>query len=139
VRLARAAAASALFGLGVLSLLYSTSLLMPATNPVSDAAPAFRRDAWTATASGVGLLALAAALARPSSSLSWRLAWAAAGFLILAPGALLLASVAAAWLGIEGAPSRSTATSFTLSFGAAHAVLGAACLLLAWARRRPRS
>ena len=123
----------ALFGFG--AFLAAISLWMPATNPVSPAAPGFRRDMVVANLAAMAAFILAGeslirVARKPAAA---RVLWAIVGTLLWAVGAILLANLRPA---PEAAmESARQALRFQAGVGLAYVVFGASAL---WMRARRR-
>lgn len=139
-----ATASVALFGLGMAVLTASASLLMPATNPVSDAAPRFQSSMLAGTLLAALLLGLSEVAARWlwGPARGWYAAWVVAGAAFLFLGAPLVVGALEGVALSREYPAASALARRTLGFGlglgALYLALGIASVALAWRRWRPR-
>lgn len=122
---------------GLVSALGSVSLLRPATNPVSDAAPGFQASVFQGTAVAVLLLVVSEAAARRWSAPAggWRWGWFPIGASFLLLGAPLLLGAL-----LEDATRLAARTrGFRLGIGGLWVALGLAGwaipLIQRWAKR----
>jgi HAMP domain-containing protein len=134
--LVRAVLAVLLVLLGLLSIVFAQSLLLPATNPLSVAAHEFQRSMWAYTIAGAILLGLAALLAPPRArSLAvWKVLWTLVGLLFLGPGVVILIEALGALTTSSGSDLARTHLAFLVAFGVASVALGAASLVCGWWR-----
>lgn len=122
--------------LGLVSFLGAMSLLHPATNPVSEAAPQFQASVFQGTALAAVLFFLAEAVAWRWSAPAggWRWGWLAIGASFLLLGAPLV------WGALleEATPLALRTRGFRLGIGGLWAALGLAGCALPFARRGPK-
>lgn len=110
--------------LGLVSFLGAASLLHPATNPVSDAAPRFQASVFQGTAMAVLLLVLSEVAARRWSAPAggWRWGWLPIGAFFLLLGAPLLLGA----LLEDATPLAARTRGFRLAIGGLWVALGLA-------------
>jgi len=116
-------------GMGV--LLASASLLLPATNPMSDAAPRFQSSMLVGTLVAAGLLLLSEAAARRLSAPArgWKAGWFLVGALFFWLGTPLAMSA------LEGGTLARRTLRFRLGMGGLYLALGIASCAGALASR----
>ena len=118
--------------MGLVSVLFASSLTRPATNPMSDAAPLFQANMIQGTLAAAIFFVLAEAAARRWSAPvgGWKAWWLLVSALFLMPGTPLLVSA------FEAATPLSRRTVvFRFVMGAIDFVLGMAALSAAAATR----
>ena len=134
-RVAAWAVSIGLLALGVMTLLTATSLLRPATNPISGAAPRFQASVIEGTLIAAALLLLSEIAARRWSAPAggWKAGWFLIGALFLVLGLPLVLDAMQ-----EETPLSRNTRGFRLGLGGLYVALGIASGAAAWAsRRRP--
>ena len=121
--------------LGLVSWLGSISLVRPATNPISDAAPQFQASVFQGTALAAVLFFLAEAVAWRWSAPAggWRWGWLAIGAVFVLLGTPLLFGALQ-----DSGPLGGRTRSFRMGLGALWLALGMAGCALPFARRGPK-
>lgn len=134
-RFAAWAASIAFLMAGLVSALGAMSLLRPATNPVSEAAPGFQASVFQGTALAAVLFFLAEAVAWRWSAPAggWRWGWLAIGAFFVVLGAPLLFQALQ-----DASPLGGRTRSFRMGIGALWLALGIAGCALPLARRGPK-
>jgi hypothetical protein len=134
-RFAAWAASIAFLTAGLVSALGAMSLLRPATNPMSEAAPGFQASVFQGTALAALLFFLAEAVASrwsaPEGGWSW--GWVAIGSLFLLVGAAVLLEAL-----LDSTALAGRTHGFRLGIGGLWAALGLAGCAVPMTRRVPR-